>query len=239
MILYFPIYASRRASAKQPVILPETAEGLDKKLTTNYYGRLRFTHQLLPLLQAASPQLSRVVSVLGAGDESSSINFSDLGLQRNFSIKNAMTHAIVMTDFAFEEAAKQYPSISFIHCFPGLVKTGFMRETGTLVQLGGSLMSSLLSPWTVDINESGERHLFAATSGIYPAREEKNGGGLQPPVGQDVRKGSDGVVGSGAYLIGWNGEMRANEKVLKALREKGAGKKIWEHTMETFRSVRG
>ncbi len=91
----------------------------------------------------------------------------------------------------------------------------------------------------VDINESGERHLFAATSGIYPAREGKNRGGIEPPVDQDVKKGSNGVAGSGAYLIGWNGEMRANEKVLKALREKDAGKKIWEHTMETFRSVRG
>lgn len=180
-----------------------------------------------------------MVSVLGAGDESSSINLSDLDLKQNFSMKNAMTHGIVMTDFAFEEAAKQYPGTSFIHCFPGFVKTGFMRDSGPLVRLAGSLITSPMLPFGVSITESGERHLFAATSGVYPAREKKNGGGTERPAGEDMKKGSDGVAGSGAYLIGWNGEMRANEKVLKALREKGAGEKIWDHTLEMFRSVRG
>lgn len=120
-----------------------------------------------------------------------------------------------------------------------MVKTGFMRETGALVRLGGSVLSVLLSPFTVDINECGERHLYAATSGMYPPREEQNGGGIETPEAQGIQKGSDGVIGSGAYLIGWNGETKANETVLKALREQEAGKKIWQHTMETFRSVRG
>ena len=216
----------------------------------NYYGRLRFAHQLLPLLQSASPGLSRVVSVLGAGSESNTFNLSDLDLKQNFSVRNAAIHAIVMTDFAFEEASKTNPTTSFVHSYPGLVKTGFFRESGPLVRLGGNILVTLMSPLAVDINESGERHLFVATSAIYPARNDHSkssasASGVNDSKDEDkdiagkVKKGSDGVVGSGAYLVGWNGEIRANEKVLTALRKQDAGKKIWDHLMETFRSIRG
>lgn len=99
---------------------------------------------------------------------------------------------------------------------------------------------SLVSPFAVDINECGERHLFAATSAMYPPREQQNGaGGIEVPESRGAQKGIDGVVGSGAYPIGWNGEFKANEKVLRGLREQEAGNKIWQHLMETFRSVRG
>lgn len=114
-----------------------------------------------------------------------------------------------------------------------------MRDGSALMRLGGNLLFRILTPFVVDTNESGERHLYAATSGAYPAREEKSGGGIEASAAEEVKRGSNGVVGSGAYLLGWNGEVRANQKVLEALREKEAGKKIWEHTMETFRSVRG
>ena len=226
-------------------MLLETTEGLDQKLIKNYYGRLRFAYQLLPLLQSASPEISRVVSVLGAGVEASSFNLSDLDLKQNFSIKNAAIHAIVMTDFAFEEASKLHPTTSFIHSNPGMVKTGFMRETGPLVRLAANVLVALLTPLAVNIDECGERHLFAATSAMYPPREQLSsggagGGGIEIPASErGVQKGTDGVVGSGAYPIGWNGEFKVNEKVLKPLREQEAGPKIWQHLIDTFQSVRG
>ena len=99
----------------------ETSEGIDKKLATNYYSRMRFTQQLLPLLQAAQPQLSHVVSVLAPGTESASFNTRDLGLKESFSLSSAANHACVMTDFCFEEFARRNPTVSFIHSFPGLV----------------------------------------------------------------------------------------------------------------------
>lgn len=99
----------------------ETSEGIDKKLATNYYSRMRFAQQLLPLLRAASPEVSRVVSVLAPGTESASFNRNDMGLRENFSLANAANHAVVMTDFCFEEFARENPSVSFIHSYPGLV----------------------------------------------------------------------------------------------------------------------
>ena len=96
---------------------------------------------------------------------------------------------------------------------------------------------ALMSPFAVDIDECGERHLFAATSAMYPPREQHSNGGDGAREG--VQKGTDGVIGSGAYPTGWNGEFKVNEKVLKQLRGQEAGPKIWQHLMDTFRSVRG
>lgn len=216
---------------------PETSEGLDKKLTTNYYSRMRFTTQLLPLLQAASPSLSRVVSVLAPGEESNALDFNNLDLKTNFSLRNAALHATCMNDFAFEEAAKKYPTTSFIHAFPGAVKTGFLKETGVLTRLGSKVLLNLFTPWTVNITESGEHHLYVATSGKYPARE--NDGGVALGQGETISKSSDGAVGNGAYFVGSDGEFRGKENVLKELRAQGAGEKIWQHTLDIFEKIRG
>lgn len=210
-------------------------------MTTNYYSRIRFTQQLLPLLHAASPSLSRVVSVLSPGEEFASFDLDNLDLKKNFSLWNAANHTITMTDFAFEEMAKANPTVSFVHSFPGGVKTGYIKEAEILLRTAFVVVATLGSRWMTSLEESGERHLYAATSGRYTASYREEAG---VPVGDDptdkmVMKGSDGRNCSGAYLVGSDGEFRANEKVLKALRDKNAGPKVWEHTMKMFESARG
>ena len=169
---------------------------------------MRFTQQLLPLLQSASPQLSRVVSVLAPGEESV-IDFDNLDLQRHFSLRKAAAHAITMNDFTFEEMAKKNPGVSFVHAFPGAVKTGFAKEASFAIRAASQLALvalSVFSRMTVGIEESGERHLFAATSAAYPPSDGQKSG---VEVGEGgVKKGSAGAVGSGTYLIGTDGEMR-------------------------------
>lgn len=151
-------------------------------------------------------------------------------------MRKAAIHTITMTDFAFEEAAKRYHKTSFVHTFPGIVKTGFFKESGPLVRFGLNIVVAITSPWSIDITESGERHLHAATSGVYPARE--NDGGVGPGT-ESVKKGSDEEVGTGAYLVGSDGERKAVDSALRDLRSRGAGEKIWQHTLDVFRSVRG
>ena len=233
----------------------ETSEGLDRKFATNYYARLRFTQQLLPLLIAASPSLSRVVSVLGPGDESPAFSFEDMDLKTTFSLQNclrsvscpeltseskgelkACRHSTTMTDFAFEELAKQNPTVSFIHAFPGFVKTGFFKESGMAMRVFGNVATTVLKPWSLSIDESGERHLYLSTSNIYPAADG-NGQGVELG-GEKVKAGSDGGIGSGAYLIGERGEVRANVKALDELRKKDAGTRIWSFTQDLFEHIR-
>ena len=205
-------------------------------MTTNYYARVRFIHNLLPLLRASAPELSRVVSVLSPGEEATSLNYDDLGLEHNFSLRNAMAYCVTMTDFIFEEMAKANPTVSFIHGYPGVVKTGFFKESNLFIRAGlNVLTNTLLRPMMTSIDESGERHLFAATSKKFVSRDGKeNGVGFGKG---EPGRGTDGELGSGAYLIGSDGEWRGNEKALKKLRSEDAGEKIWKHTMEVFERI--
>ena len=99
------------------------------------------------------------------------------------------------------------------------VKTGFAKEQSFLMRTAASMAGGLLTPWAVPIEESGERHLYISTNGKYPGKDgskaipatQKEGGPM---------KGSDGTTGSGSYLVGKSGEFRANESVLKELRDK-------------------
>lgn len=178
-----------------------------------------------------------MVSVLSPGLESASFDLDNLDLKKNFSLRNAAYHAITMTDFAFEEMAKANPTVSFVHSFPGAVKTGFVNEAGFAVRAAINLVAVLFSPFFMDLGESGERHLYAATSAVYPARHGDEAG---VDIGTEkVIKGSAGETCSGAYLVGSDGEFKANEKVLKMLREKDAGPKVWEHTVKTIEAIRG
>lgn len=205
-------------------------------MATNYYSRLRFINLLLPLLEAAAPGFSRVVSVLGAGEESPLLDLSNLDLKHDFTLKKASDHAITMTSLVFEELAKQHPSVSFIHTHPGMVKTGFAKEAGLITRLGMQALLVLAKPWMIDITESGERHLYVSTSVVYPARS--NDGGVEVE-GDTIKGGSNREIGSGCYLINSRGESIPNSKALEGLRQEGAGLAICRHTEERFVSLRG
>ena len=222
----------------------ETREGLDSKMTANYYARMRFTTNLLPLLSAAAAaevptSFARVVSVLAAGSEGPLV-LDDLDLKRHYSLRTCMKHSIVMTDFFFEEAARRAPTVSFVHEYPGWVKTGFFRSGRTVINLLGQLAYVLLGPWMVPFAQSGERHLYIATSAAYPAAE-----GGKKAVEEEgrsvvqVARGSDGVVGSGSYLLNWDGGTTGKMDVLSEHRERGVRGMVWEHTMKIFERVKG
>lgn len=231
----------------------ETAEGLDRKFALHYYARMRFVANLLPLLTAAAQDagdgegagdgagvgrgLSRVVSVLdplvavrtgGAG----ALDYADLSLKRTFSLARCGAHASLMNNFFLEGMARRHPRTSFLHAYPSGVATGAMRELPASRVLVG-LMKVLLRPFMVPLEESGERHLFAATSGRFPPRAE--GAGSRP--GGEVAVGSDGDRGSGCYWVSWDGEVFPFNKKMDHTRGQGAVDKVLEHTEEVFKRV--
>ena len=99
----------------------------------------------------------------------------------------------------------------------------------------------LLSLFFVSADETGQRQLFLASSGIYPPAKPAEGAPLAAgvPFSEDfsVSKGSNGKIGSGAYLVNWKGDISGQEKILSDYREKGVGKTVWEHTMRIFKQV--
>ncbi|KAH8423409.1 uncharacterized protein LDX57_001170 [Aspergillus melleus] len=228
----------------------ETAEGLDRKFVLHYYARMRFVMGLMPLLEAAAKppvgagdhstanaQLSRVVSVLDPHvavrlGGSGVLDYSDLSLAKNFSLQRCGAHASLMGNFFLEGMARQHVHTSFVHAYPSGVDTGIFRElTGGRVL--AAVLRPLLWPFMVPIEESGERHLFAATS----PRFASNAKGKIWEEGDDVAVGSDGVMGSGCYWVSWNGEVFPANKKLEKTREEGAVEKVIQHTKEVFKRV--
>ncbi|RAH84609.1 short-chain dehydrogenase/reductase, partial [Aspergillus japonicus CBS 114.51] len=221
----------------------ETAEGLDKKLSLHYYARMRFIANLLPQLQRAGdaptppatgarPPLSRVVSVLEAGREAA-LQLDDLALQTHYSLRNCAKHAIAMTSVSMEHLAAAYPRVSFVHSFPGLVRTRLGRDFGPVTKCALAALMVLAKPWETPLDESGERHLFAATTLRFPSR------GFVGDGGREVAQGSDGTAGSGFYRLDSTGETYRPSDLMQRYRVEGVRDLIWTHTLDTFAAVRG
>lgn len=195
---------------------------------------MRFIQNLLPLLESPSSSgPSRVVSVYGGGFEYP-IDASDLDLKHNFSLLNAYKHSITMTSLSMEHLATTHPAVSFIHVYPGLVGTNiytnsFPKPISTLYNYG---MWPLMWPFSVNLTESGERHLFHLSSARYPAKRGgvSQGVPLETETGDGVATGTTGETGSGAYLLNWKGEVRPSAEVLARYREQGMPELVWGHT---------
>lgn len=192
--------------------------------------------------------------MLGAGHEAK-IDVTDLELKNSFSTGKCANHSIVMSDFMFEQFAAKDTGISFVHSSPGIVLTNIGRELPLWARIGLKLFTPILSPFAVSAQETGERQLFIATSPMFPPGKPttKDGKGDAPETavigttesGKGVRrevvpiaKGIDGQVGSGAYLVNWDGEVTGKMALLEKYRAQGAPKTIWEHTMKVFERVR-
>jgi hypothetical protein len=221
--------------------LTESPEGLDRKMAVHYYSRMHFIFKMLPLLRhaAASSQLSRVMSVLGAGIGSRIIE-NDLDLKNNFSLSNCGAHCGVMTDLMIERFAATNSETSFVHTAPGVVRTNLGSGLPTCVRAAYRLAGPLLTPWTINVEETGERHLYMATSNRYPPAEHSNESSCGAPANKDeVAEGGNGKRGSGAYLLNWDGQVqKQNKKLLEEYRQTGMAETIWEHTTSILKKYK-
>lgn len=211
----------------------ENDEGIDRKMCVNYYARIRCILKCMPLLNAASDanELSRVITVLAAGSEGD-VRLDDLELKHNFTLHACLAHCVVMTDFIIEELSRRYPGTSFSHSYPGTVKTGIANELSGPVRLAVKVLYAVMTPWIINVQESGERHYFQMTSQCYPSA--KGAVGIPPPKGFSAFKGMDGTPGGGAYLLDWDGKTCGDESVLAKYRAIDMGSVVWKHTMEVF-----
>lgn len=133
--------------------------------------------------------------------------------------------------------------MSFVHEFPGVVKTGIL--TGAFPSwMKWTLEHTILpimTPFMVSLQEAGERSVFHATSARYPARQVAGGSkssstGVPLPDGVRVAKGANEEAG--AYLLNWNGE-ECEGNVMASYRKEGMRKQVWDHTYEVIERVRG
>jgi hypothetical protein len=149
-----------------------------------------------------------------------------------------------MTDMMLEHIAQGAPEVSFVHDYPGPVKSGFGRETNSILMCVAIKIFKLVGPLVyIPTKESGERHLFFATSARYPPGSGAETGAIGVPVpsGDPVAVGTDGGEGSGVYAVNWDGESAGPKslEVLAKMREENMVKQVWDHTVAEFKRVTG
>jgi hypothetical protein len=222
-----------------------TSEGLNSFLAASTYTRVRITQQLLPLLETAAQttSLARVLDIAG-GTKEGEVDTSDIAALR-IPFHRLRPHLTSIHTLAWEALAQQAPTVSFIHEFPGAVYTSLHKNiSGFLTLLFAfaiEVIHALLGRWLfVPIGESGERHVFLATSGRFKPREGE-ASGVPLAKSRDCGTGSDGVVGSGTYSVDWDGEgpTKGSKIVLKALRQRGVHEIVWGHFMAEFDRISG
>ena len=151
-----------------------------------------------------------------------------------------------MIDFNLEAIAKDAPTVSFIHDYPGFVDTGIFEKTEGILAATIRGVSKVVKLFRsndakyIPIEECGERHLFLATSARYkPANNERCGIPLDT---EDTEvRGSYGSVGGGVYVVDENMESAGSEveKLLSKMREDGLAEKVWQHTESEFKRICG
>lgn len=215
-------------------------EGLPIALSVGFYARTRFILNLLPNLKRANG-LSRVVSVLAGGHEGPIESTDFQG--RTLSMMKLRGHMTSMTDLAMEKLSEYAPEVSFINDFPGAVKSGIGREANTVMTRLLSMFISIIGPFVfMPTRESGERHLFFATSAKYPPRDaDVQQAGVPLPTGVNVAYGTDGRLGSGVYSVHFDGESSGANVVdlLATLREQGMVQKVWQHILSEYKRITG
>ena len=144
-----------------------------------------------------------------------------------------------------EALAAQAPDVSFIHNFPGSVKTNLIRGGEPKIIAVGAFVAKIVNTFVdmfVPPEECGARHVFLATSAKYPAgKGGEQSTGVPLPKGVGVARGTDGRSGSGVYSIDDQGEStgRKVEEVLARLRREGLVDTIWQDTQVQFLRITG
>lgn len=225
----------------------DTKEGLYYPTAVSYLARFRFIVNLLPLLQKAT-SLRRVVSVL-AGTREGAVDTDDFQARHLHPLSpRGIGHLSSLTTLSLEAVARTAPSVSFVHTFPGFVKTNIGND---VEGLGYAIMRGvfkavypLIGPlFATPVDEAGERHLFFATSARFPSARSGDGGGTGVPLadGVAVVRGTDGTRGSGVYAVTKEAEPAPakTEQLLGKLRADGMVEKVWSQVEDEFVRITG
>jgi hypothetical protein len=152
-------------------------------------------------------------------------------------------HAASMVTLSLETLANKAPEVSFIHNFPGPVKSGIARGTSGAAMFVMKAVYAVIGPFVyIDNTEAGERHLFLATSARYPARGGgEKADGVPLVAGVAIATGVGGGSESGLYSVDVDGESAGPkvEELLVGLRKEGLVEKVWEHIQGEFKRITG
>lgn len=142
-------------------------------------------------------------------------------------------HAASITTLSLESHHKDNPNVSFVHNFPGVVKSGITRGTsGPVFTALKAVIGVFGSLFYMPAEEAGDRHVFLATSARYSTGLEDSAAGVPLSVAGNLAfaRGTDGKIGSGVYSINASGESAGPkvEQALLSLRSRGMTEKVMD-----------
>ncbi|OBT45008.1 hypothetical protein VE00_04095 [Pseudogymnoascus sp. WSF 3629] len=222
------------------LLMEKTSEGLAKLYVLPVTSRILFTLNLLPALQKAN-SLKRVVSVFAGGFEGP---FNDKEWT-DYPIKHPMKsrpHVASMITMAHNAMALQAPDVTFIHNYPGGVKTNFGKDLGSWT-IPARAVFNLIAPIFlkhISPTECGMRQVYGATSARFPPAEG-DAGGVPLAEGVPVARGADGLIGSGSYTVNFDSEnvsLGVYEHLAKAKAD-GAEERLWAHILGEIKGITG
>jgi NAD(P)-dependent dehydrogenase (short-subunit alcohol dehydrogenase family) len=136
----------------------ETPEGLENRLTINYYSRWLFIRELVGLLGKAKEdgEEAAVMSILGPG-HGADIDQEDWEVKKGYSTFKCMFTAATYNDLMIESFAEHHPSLVFIHADPGGVRTPVFGRSPSLVwRIVGFLVNTIGRPFTITPEQCAE-----------------------------------------------------------------------------------
>ncbi|KAJ4316385.1 hypothetical protein N0V84_007900 [Fusarium piperis] len=207
----------------------ETSEGLETVQSLAYYSRMLFILNLLPLLREA--EAPRVVSVLGGGLETTSLELEDIDLKKpeNYGPRKVQLQYLTMNTITLDKLAAEDPDVTFIHSWPGWVNTGNVNrgvDPGTFMAwVVWLFLEPLISLFSFSDEESAQRHLFQSTSAAF-------GGRGVPWTGKQGVNSLE-TQENGLFIVNYKCDCTPHAKAVSALREK-AQKRVWDHTKEVL-----
>lgn len=227
--------------------MTETGEGLHYPMALMYYARTRFIVNLLPQLKQAQ-SLRRVITV-AAGSKEGAVVTTDWQAN-SMGVLSFRPHATSIITLTLLAIARQAPSVSFVHDYPGFVNTGMSRElTGIVPAISKVVFAPVMAMLKIPIDEVGERHLYFATSARFPPRNPGTATGTSEgsaemiTLGKGVRTavGADGTPGGGVYSVDYEAEGTSEsvQGVLEGLKKDGTAEKVWKHVKEEFVRITG
>jgi hypothetical protein len=204
------------------------------------YSRTRFIINLLPELSAAAPDFARVITVAAGTKEGGQLDPNDFDLNHVPLTKIRSIGASIVT-ISLQVLAQKAPNVTFIHGYPGSVKSSLDRTMTGLLTIVKYLFRIFRALTHISAKETGERHTFLATSARWPAKEGEGKKGVKLADEVGVAKGVDGDEGSGCYSVDEHGESAGPDvvKVLKHYGEDGTKDKLWKHIEDKFVEITG
>ncbi|OKL61931.1 hypothetical protein UA08_03017 [Talaromyces atroroseus] len=212
----------------------ETSEGNALSQSLTYYSRVLMMMQLLPLLKA-SPNNPRVVSVLNAGNETTSIFLDDLNLKKpgNYTLVNLAKSTSTYTTLTMSKIAKENPGVTFIHHYPGGVSTDLFKKVWGN-KWYWPLFGLALSILGTSPEDAAEKILYMITSAKYGGKGVALAAGQSPGLTMAKTKQADSL-----FAINDKLKELQQEKVMAQLKAMNAGDIIWRKTMDTIEPYAG